>query len=199
MAKRSRTGTRSSKAKAENLTRTPLLAFTAAADFEYRQPNTSASAAQSGKAGDRCVTSVRQFANQAIAKNPDKFRILDDESRLRALPRRHWQEQAYVGKGVLFLLPSQALGSNVSTLLFLDAFRSHYAPAAIGVFCTGAAVDIYLTNPDVVIYPLWISQGDLKAWDVLIDLGHLEARRDIEIWPVDTEGELLDAFALAAS
>ena len=99
----------------------------------------------------------------------------------------------------MFLLPSQTLGSNVSTLLFLDAFRSHYAPAAIGVFCTGAAVDIYLTNPDVVVYPLWISQGDLKAWDVLIDLGHLEARRDIEIWPVDTEGELLDAFALAAS
>ena len=67
----------------------------------------------------------------------------------------------------------------------------------IGVFCAGGAVDIYLTNPDVVVYPLWISQGDLKAWDVLSDLGHLDARRDKEIWPVDMERDLLEAFGLA--
>ena len=199
MAKRSRSGARSSTANAEYLTRTPLLAFTAAVDFEYRQPNTSASALQRGKAGERCVTSLRQFANQAIARNPDKFRVLDDQGRLRALPRRQWQESAYSGKRVLFLLPSPTLGGNVATLLFLEAFRERHAPRVIGVFCAGAAVDIYLTNPDVVVYPLWISQRDLKAWDVLIDLGHLEARRDIEIWPVDMEGDLLEVFGLAPS
>jgi hypothetical protein len=100
---------------------------------------------------------------------------------------------------VLFLLPSPTLGGNVATLLFLEAFRERHAPRAIGVFCASAAVDIYLTNPDVVVYPLWISQRDLKAWDVLIDLGHLEARRDIEIRPVDMEGDLLEVFGLAPS
>lgn len=58
----------------------------------------------------------------------------------------------------------------------------------IGVFCAGSAADIYRTDPAIEVFTLWVGARDLKRFDVVVDLGHLESRRDIDIWPVDMEG-----------
>jgi hypothetical protein len=39
----------------------------------------------------------------------------------------------------------------------------------------------------------------MAAFDVVIDLGSLEAGRDVDVWPVDFEASLLEAFALSPS
>src|SRR3546814_12380864 len=70
---------------------------------------------------------------------------------------------------------------------------------AIGVFCARSAADIYLTDPETTIFPLWIGERDLRRWDVIVDLGDLESRRDVDIWPVDMEAELIDAFRVPPS
>ena len=68
-----------------------------------------------------------------------------------------------------------------------------------GVFCTGPTHDIYLTNNLVTPYPIWIPKNEFKRWNVVIDLGHLETRQDIDIWPIDMEADLLAAFDLEPS
>ncbi len=181
---------------ARSVTSTPLLEFAATADFHFRQPNASAEAAQHGRGGERFFTTSEQFANRALAANPGQFRILSTRRQVRALARERWAHTYYAGKRVLFLLPSQALGSNVATLLFLQAFIERHAPGEIGVFCARAAVDIFRTSDAVTVYPLWIERRELASWNVVIDLGQLESRRDIEVCPVDMEADLLEAFEL---
>ncbi len=180
-------------------TTTPMLEFTAATDFNYRQHNTGPTAAQSGQAGERYFTTSQQFADQALAPNPGQFRILDRTARLRCQPPDRWRSTRYRGKRVLFLLPSQALGNNVATLLFLHAFAEQCGPAEIGVFCARSTADIYLSTGQATVYPIWLGRRELRRWHILIDLDQLAARRDIEIWPVDMEGDLLAAFELQPS
>ncbi len=179
--------------------RTAIVAFTAAAPFEFRQHNSCARALQRGEAGERYYTGSREFANQVLAREPARFRIVELESRWKCLPRARWGEARFAAKRVLFILPSQALGSNVATLLFLHAFAEQRRPKAIGVFSARSAADIYFATDLAKVYPLWISRRELKEWDLVIDLGHLESRRDIDIWPVDMEADLLAAFGLAPS
>ena len=188
------------KAAAEQtLTRTALLEFSARQDFRFNQHNAGPAAAQSGRAGERYVTSSEQFANAVLAKNPAAFRILSTAKQLPCLAPARWRDTDYAGKRVLFLLPSQALGNNVATLLFLQAFREQRGVRAVGVFCARSTADIYLSLGGVETYTLWVGAKELKRWDVLIDLGQLEARRDIDIWPVDMEIELLEALDLKPS
>ncbi len=184
---------------AANRTTTPMLEFAAATDFTFHQQNTSPAAGQSGQAGERYFTTSQQFANQALTPNPAQFRILDRTARLKCLPPDRWRSAAYRGKRVLFLLPSQALGNNVATLLFLHAFAEQCGPAEIGVFCARSTADIYLLTDQATVYPIWLARRELRRWHSLIDLGQLAARRDIEIWPVDMEGDLLAAFGLQPS
>jgi hypothetical protein len=115
------------------------------------------------------------------------------------LAPERWSETGFRGRRVLFLLPSQALGGNVATLLFLEAFASRHRPASLGVFCAGSTADIYLLSERVEVHTLWLARRQLKRYDVVIDLGQLENRRDIEIWPVDMEADLLTAFGLEPS
>jgi len=186
-------------AATEALTRTPLLEFQARSDFRFGQHNASPAAMQSGRAGQRYVTSSDQFANQVLLKHPREFRITSPAKRLPCLPPERWRAADYTGKRVLFLLPSQALGNNVATMLFLDAFRSQRGAAAVGVFCARSTADIYLRGGGIEVFTIWIGAQDLKRWDVLIDLGQMEARRDVDIWPIDMETELLALFDLAPS
>ena len=181
------------------LTRTALLEFVARTDFRFAQQNASPAAAQAGRAGERYVTSAEQFANQVLVRNPQTFRILTTTKRLPCLARDRWRDVDYRGKRVLFLLPSQALGNNVATLLFLHAFREQRGTAAVGVFCARSTADIYLAGGDVEVFTLWIGAQELRRWDMIVDFGYLEARRDIEIWPIDMEVELLEAFGLQPS
>lgn len=190
---------KSSGRQAPGRTSTPLLEFAARADFQFNQHNSSPRALQRGTGGDRYYTSLQQFANQAVAANPGQFRIMDKDAHLRCLPRAQWASKSFRNKKVLFLLPAEALGENVAMLLFLQAFSEQLGTAAVGVFCAGSAADIYLTSDIATVYPLWISRRELKGWDVLIDLNQLEGRRNIELWPVDMEADLLTAFGLAPS
>ena len=185
--------------QAAGKTSTPLLEFSAHTDFHFNQHNSSPRAMQWGKGGERYYTSLQQFANQAILSNAEQFRIVKKGAQLRCLPRTQWANRSFKNKRVLFLLPAEALGENVAMLLFLQAFSDQHGPSAVGVFCAASAADIYLTSDLVQVYSLWISRRDLKTWDVLIDLNQLEGRRNIELWPVDMEADLLFAFGLAPS
>ena len=180
-------------------TRTPLLKFSARAPFRFRQHNTGEKALQTGRGGESFYTNSDQFANRVVIPTPKQFRVLDTRAALPCLERTAWSGYDFGGKRALFLLPSQALGSNVATLLFLQALRETFDMPALGVFCARSASDIYLTDPQTTVYPLWIGERELRRWDVVVDLGHLESRRDVDIWPVDMEAELLEAFGVPPS
>ncbi len=178
---------------------TVLAEFSANQPFQFGQHNAAASTKQSADGGGRYYTSSQQFLNQVVSANPAVFRIHSTTKRLKVTPREKWQSANFAKRKVLFLLPSHMLGSNVATLLFIHAFSEQKNTRQVGVFCAGSAADIYLTSDLAEVYTLWISRSELKRWDVVIDLGQLESRRDVDVWPVDMESELLQAFGLAPS
>ena len=179
--------------------RTRLMEFAATSDFVFRSPNASAAAEQRGRAGQRYLTNLDAFVNQVVARHPAKFRVFDAARSIDCLPPQAWPSYDFAGKRALFLLPSHALGDNVPVLTFLQALDETFGPRELGVFCTGAAHDIYLTSELVTAYPLWIARRELKRWNVVVDLGHLGTHRDIDVWPIDMEADLLKAFALPPS
>ena len=181
------------------LTRTPLLRFAAKRPFRFRQHNTGPKAEQVGRGGETFLTSSQQFANRVLVPAPQQFRILEVGARLPCLPPAEWAGYDFTEKRALFLLPSEALGSNVATLLFLQALRERFRLRRLAVFCARSAADIYLTDPTLEVFTLWLPERELRRFDLLVDLGQLESRRDVEIWPVDMEGELLSAFGLEPS
>ncbi|WP_123690444.1 glycosyltransferase family protein [Allostella humosa] len=170
------------------------MSFRPNSPFRFHQAGTDAATAQDGRGGEVCHTTLAQFTRNVLARHPQQFRLDPAGTSLPCLPREAWPGFDFTGKRALFLLPSQALGSNVCTLLFLAALRDRYRLRGVGVFCAGSAADIYRTDPAIEVFTLWIGARDMKRFDVLVDLGHLESRRDIDIWPVDMEGELLEAF-----
>ena len=180
-------------------TRTPLLSFRAASPFRFHQAGTDPETEQAGRGGEVCYTSLGQFARNVVGRHPQQFRTMPGAASLPCLPREAWATFDFSRRRVLFLLPSQALGSNVCTLLFLSALRARFPLRGLGVFCAGSAADIYRTVPGIELFTLWLGTRDLARYDVVVDLGHLESRRDIDIWPVDMEGELLEAFGLPPS
>lgn len=182
----------------ESLSRTPLIEFRARAPFRFRPDNASPAAEQEGRAGERCLTSARQFVAAVLARHPQAFEMLG-QARIPCLPRAQWPHAKLAGRRVLFLLPSAALGDNVCISLFLHALIEQRRPARVGVACAEGAADIFLRAGGVDVKALWLARAELKRWQVVIDLGHLEARRNIEFWPVDEEAELLSAFGLAPS
>lgn len=181
------------------LTRTGLLRFAARQGFRFRQHNTDAAAEQLGRGGETYLTNAQHFANRVLLKNPQQFRVLDVRARLPCLPREAWATYDFSGKRALFLLPSEALGDNVPVLCFLAALREKFAMRGVGVFCARSAADIYATDDTVEVFTLWLPERDLKRFDVIVDLGHLESRHNIDVWPVDMETDLLAAFELPPS
>jgi hypothetical protein len=177
-------------------TRTPLVEFTANQAFRFTQANAAPQTEQAEDGVGRYYSSSQAFVNQAIVPNSDVFKIRSTKAKLKTLPQERWQTTNFKNKKVLFLLPSAMLGSNVATLLFLDAFKSQLGVKDVGVFCAQSSADVYLTSELVKLYTLWISRSELKRWHMVIDLGELESRRDIEVWPVDMEADLLVAFGL---
>jgi hypothetical protein len=179
-------------------TQTPLVEFTANQPFRFTQHNAAPETEQSEDGVGRYYSSSQAFVNQAIVPNRNVFRIRTTKARLKTLPHERWQSTNFSNKKVLFLLPSAMLGSNVATLLFLEAFKNQHKAREVGVFCAGSAADVYLTSDVAKLYTLWISRNELKRWHMIVDLGELESRRDLEVWPVDMEGDLLAAFGLTA-
>lgn len=178
---------------------TPLLLFEAQAPFRFRQPDAAPAAEQKGRAGARYLTSSTPFVNQIVLREPARFRILAERAQIACLPRADWAKAAFEDRSVLFLLPSQMLGSNVATMLFVDAFIAAKCPKRVGVFCARSSTDIYLRDRRIATYPLWLPEAELAGWDMVVDLGHLETRRDIDLWPVEMEGELNEAFGQPAT
>lgn len=187
------------KAAPPGRTRLGMVEFTARADFHFRPANVSDAPEQQGIAGERYYSTAGDFINQALRHHGEVFRITDKAAGLRCLPRARWARQEFRNRRVLFLVPPPALGEHVATLLFLRAFREQKEPGAVGVFCAASATDIYMTDPPDVVYSLWIGRAELRQWDVVIDLNHLEQRLDIDTWPVDMEADLLAAFELSAA
>lgn len=177
-------------------TRTGLAEVLVKADYRTAPPQAGAQGAQIAKAGTKILSNEAVFLNQVAVRNPAAFKVLDTKVRLANLPRDKWADADLRGKRVLVLLPSRALGDNVPCALFLEALRTQRGVKALGVFCAGAAAPIYRLIEGLEVFPVWLERRALKRWDVLIDLGHVEARRDIELWPVDMEDELLKAFGL---
>jgi hypothetical protein len=178
---------------------TPLVEFVANVDFNFRFPNASAAAEQQGRAGDQCLTNLHPFIDQIINHHPDRFHVIGKTSKIKCLPSAQWSSYDFTKKRVLFLLPSHALGDNVPILTFIHALDEKFGLNNVGVFCTGPTHDIYLTSELVTGYPIWITKKELKRWSVVIDLGHLQSWKDIDIWPIDLEADLLAAFDLAPS
>lgn len=181
------------------LSRTRLVEFVASADFNFRFPNASAAAEQRGRAGERCFTNLDAFVEQVVSRHADRFRVISNSHQIKCLPPERWSTYDFSGKRVLFLLPSHALGANVPVLTFIQSLEERFGLRDAGVFCTGPTHDIYLTNNLVTPYPIWIPKNEFKRWNVVIDLGHLETRQDIDIWPIDMEADLLAAFDLEPS
>ncbi len=174
---------------------TRLLRFEALVDFTFGPANASPRAKRSGRRGGVFLTSTEPFANNVVLRSPQALRAGSVET-LPVLPRDAWGKVEFDGRRVLFLLPARALGENAAMALFLAAFRERFPKARVGAFCTAEGTDIYLRVPGVEVYPLWIDTADLARADCVIDLGMLESRGDIEIWPVDMEADLLAAFGL---
>ena len=196
MVKRGREDNRKGANGRRQPSRTGLLEFSAQQDFRYGPNNASPKAEQRGAGGGRFLTSAQSFANQVLVPAPQQFRIRDPDVKISCLGRSHWAQTRFSKRKVLFLLPGQALGNNVCILLFLQAFIEQHQPREVGVFCAQSASDIYLQAENLTVYALWLARKDLRRWDMVVDLGHLESRRNIEFWPVDMEADLLAAFEL---
>ncbi len=173
-----------------------MLAFTSREPFSFNQHNCRPAAGQHGRAKERYLTSSDEFLQAVILRNPQVFRIVEEQSHLACLPPEAWGTADFRGRRVLFLLPSGALGDNVGTVLFLQAFAEQSGAREIGVFGARSTADMYLQAELGNVYTLWIGRTELKRWDLVIDFGHLEGRSNIDIWPVDMEGQLLAAFGL---
>ncbi len=179
--------------------RTRLVAFSAKTPFEFQPSNASAASLQKGRRRARYLTSSRQLVSQVLAANPEIFRIHDQGRQLDCLDPAAWSSVDVTGKRVLFILPSQALGNNVCIWFFLQAFVDQRQAKTVGVACTEASSDIFLLDRAFRVHSLWLAEKALKTWDHVIDLAHLPGRRDIELWPIDMEADLLDAFGLRPS
>ncbi len=179
--------------------RTALLEFSAVTEFDYQAANASASSRQQGRRREHYYTTSNHFIRQVIAANPRVFRVHDQAARLSCLDAAVWSRTDFRKKRILFLLPSQALGNNVCIWFFLQAFLERHSPRKLAVCCTESSTDIFLLEPAFKTSALWIGQKALGAFDYVIDLGHLESRRDIDLWPIDMEADLLEAFGLTPS
>jgi hypothetical protein len=167
--------------------------------FAAGLPSFAAAAAQREPAPTTIVTSSRLFYDQFVKPNPRFFTVRDGALRLGCLPRDAWPKTDLRARRVLFLLPTTALGDNVGVFLFLQALRDKYRPREIGVLCPASATDIYRRDPTLALYPLWIAERELKRFDTVIDVAHLEEWAGIATWPIDAETALLEAFGLEPS
>jgi ADP-heptose:LPS heptosyltransferase len=172
--------------------RTQVLKFWARENFKFRQFN--AAQGQAGAGGMNYLTTSNLFLREMILKHPGQFRVLEPRHALACEPVERWKELDLDGKRVLFLLPSDALGDNVAALLGIAALAEKFPVKEAAVFCARSAGDIYAAMKRIKIHPFWIAEKELRRYDHVFDLGHVEAHRDIEIWPVDMEYEILSAF-----
>jgi ADP-heptose:LPS heptosyltransferase len=184
---------------ANALTRTRVVEFRAKGPFEFRQHNVGAKDLDRAAGGQVYYTTAEAFAKAVLLRAPEQFRILDAGKRLASLPPARWPGFDFKGKRILFLLPAQALGEAVAIFLFLQAVKERFPTASLAVACAQSAADIYALDPGIELFTLWIAKKRLAVFDALIDLGHVAARQNIDIWPVDMEAELLQAFGLQPS
>ena len=177
---------------------TRFIAFRSARAFRFDIPNASRRAQQSGKAGEIYLTNVNQFARQALAGNRN-FEIAQQPVSLPCLPLDAWRTADFRGKRLLVLLPTQALGDCTQALMALHALKESRQPKSITVACAGAAYDIFATNPFLDVRPLWFSRAEAAKFDLTIDLAHMLAGSNIDLWPVDFESTLLQALDIPPS
>lgn len=178
--------------------KTRFLPFRARTSFAFETPNASPAASQKGKPGEIYLTNLSPFIRQAVIGNPH-FEQGQSTITLKCLPVEQWAGTGFRGKTVLVLLPTQALGDCTQALMALRAFREARQPRKIVVACAGAAYDIFAADPFLTIRPLWFSKREADRADYVLDLGHLLEGQNIDLWPVDFEGALLEALAVPPS
>jgi ADP-heptose:LPS heptosyltransferase len=179
--------------------KTRFLEFSADRPFEYHAGNASPATLQKGKRREHYLTTSSQFARGALMRNPQVFTIHNQARDIPCLDPKAWPKTDFGKQRVLFVLPSQALGNNVCIWFFLQAFLERFGPRAIGVCCTESSSDFFRLDKSFKVHGLWISRKQLDLWDYVVDLGQLESRQDIDLWPIDMEVDLLNAFELPPS
>jgi len=177
---------------------TRFLPFRSRTSFRFEVPNASQTARQSGKAGTVYLTNIGQFTQQALAGG-GHFELAQSQISLPCLPPEQWATADLRNKTLLVLLPTQALGDCTQALMALHALRAAKGPKSITVACAGAAHDIFATNPFLNVRPLWFAKAEADRADCIVDLAHMLAGRHIDLWPVDFEGAMLEAFAIPPS
>lgn len=177
---------------------TRFVGFRAAADFRFGIPNASQRADQAGKAGQVYLTNVQQFITQALQANP-KVQLAAEPIRVPCLSIDAWATADFSGRKLLVLLPGQALGDCTQAAMALQALIEARGPKSITVACAGPAYDIIASNRNLSVRSLWFGHAELAGYDHVIDLGHMSATWNIDIWPVDFETAMLEAFSIPPS
>ena len=177
---------------------TRFLPFRARTSFRFETPNASQHARQAGKAGTVYLTNIGQFTRQALVGSKH-FELAQSAITLPCLPVEQWAAADFRDKTLLVLLPTQALGDCTQALMALHALHEARRPKSITVACAGAAYDIFATNPFLTVRPLWFAKAEADRADYVLDLGQMLAGHDIDLWPVDFEGAMLEAFAVPPS
>ena len=177
---------------------TRFLPIRARTKFAFDTPNASPAARQTGAPGKIYLSNLKAFIQQAVVGNPH-FEMAQSTITLNCLPLQQWATTDFRAKKLLILLPTQALGDCAQALMALRAFREAKRPKTITVACAGAAYDIFATDASIAIRPLWFTKSEADQADYILDLGHMLAGQDIDLWPVDFEGTLLEALDVSPS
>ena len=177
---------------------TQFIAFRASVPFRFDIPNASKSAGQAGKAGQVYLTNVQQFARQALQRDA-KVQIARERVRLPCLPIARWPTEDFQGARLLVLLPGQALGDCTQATMALQALIEARGVKSITIACAGPAFDIIASNRRLDVRSLWIAYDEVQRFDHVIDLGHMSETWNIDVWPVDFEAAMLDAFNIPPS
>ncbi len=177
---------------------TRFLPFRARTSFAFDTPNASKGARQTGQPGTIYLSNLNAFIRQAVVGSPH-FEMAESTITLNCLPLDRWATTDFRAKKLLVLLPTQALGDCAQALMALRAFQEAKRPKTITVACAGAAYDIFATDPSLSIRPLWFAKSEADRADYVLDLGHMLTGQNVDLWPVDFEGTLLDALAIPPS
>ncbi len=177
---------------------TRFIAFRASTSFRFGIPNASKRADQTGKAGRIYLTNVQQFATQALQTN-SKVELATEAVTLPCLPISDWQAADFKDRKLLVLLPGQALGDCTQATMALQALIEARGVKSITIACAGAAYDIIASNRRLDVRSLWFERAEVEKFDHVIDLGHMSSTWTIDIWPVDFEAAMLDAFGIPPS
>jgi ADP-heptose:LPS heptosyltransferase len=182
---------------ATHLGRSAFLRFKTKLAFEFALPTFDPDHRQ-GADGSRDYLTRNSMLRQQVLQGVQagQVKLVEDGARLPCLPMEAWATTDFSGKRVLFILPSQALGDCVGIALFLRSFRRRWPGVTVAVANSGSATDIFAAEKGVQLFPLLLSEKQLRRFPLVIDLGDMDGWNAIATSPVEAETVLLARFAI---